>query len=201
MQSLKTKLKRRKTKSVNEEIKKIGDEFVEISNVEKIFYPKAGITKGEVIAYYEKIAPYFIQHSAKHLMVMHRFPDGIEKNSFYQKQVPDYFPDWITTKKITLKSGEKQSLVVIDKKETLVYLANQGVLVFHSWLSSMPKTHNPDKIVFDLDPSPTSTVNELRYAVRKIKKNLEEHGLVPFLMTTGSKGYHVVAPISKSASG
>jgi bifunctional non-homologous end joining protein LigD len=180
---------------VNEEIKKIGDEFVEISNIKKIFYPKTGITKGDVIKYYERIAPYFIQYSAEHLIVMHRFPDGIQKDSFYQKQVPDYFPDWITTKEITLKTGEKQTLVVIDKEENLVYLANQGVLVFHSWLSSMPNIDNPDKIVFDLDPSPKTSLTELRYAVRKIKKNLEEHGLVPYLMTTGSKGYHVVAPI------
>jgi bifunctional non-homologous end joining protein LigD len=125
---------------------------------------------------------------------MQRFPDGIAKEGFYQKQIPDYFPDWVAHKEVTLKKGDKQSLVVIDNRDSLVYLANQGVLVFHAWLSTTDAIHNPDKIVFDLDPS-GSDVKSLRFAAQKLKKILESYKLDSFIMTTGSRGYHVVVPL------
>lgn len=168
---------------------------VELSNVDKIMYPKSGITKGDVLDYYEKIAPYFLAQNKDRPIVMQRFPDGIgSKVSFFQKQIPDYFPSWIDRKEVDLSKGEKQTLVMIDTKESLVFLANAGVLVFHAWLSSREAVHKPDKIVFDLDPS-TRDLAILRRAARTIKKILEGYGLTPFVMTTGSRGYHVVTPI------
>jgi bifunctional non-homologous end joining protein LigD len=125
---------------------------------------------------------------------MHRFPDGITKEGFYQKQVPDYFPSWIYRKTVPLKKGEKQTLVIVDDADSLLYLANQGVLVFHAMLSCADAVNKPDKIVFDLDPS-GDDIKELRFAARLLKKKLEEYGLHPFVMTTGSRGYHVVTPI------
>ncbi len=125
---------------------------------------------------------------------MHRFPDGIEHEGFYQKQISDYFPAWIGRKTVTLKTGEKQTLVMINDVDSLLYLANQGVLVFHGMLSCANAVNKPDKIVFDLDPS-GDDIKELRFAARALKKKLEQCGLHPFIMTTGSRGYHVVTPI------
>lgn len=173
---------------------KLDGHTITVANLEKIFYPVAGFTKQDVLEYYTKIAPYFLPLVKNHLIVMHRFPDGITSEGFYQKEVPDYFPAWIKRKKIDLKKSEKQTQVLVDSTASLVYLANQGVLVFHSWLSSAQKINKPDKIVFDLDPS-GNDLNELRFAARKFKKILEDHGLVPFVMTTGSRGYHIVAPL------
>ena len=167
---------------------------IELSNLDKVLFPKSGITKGQIVAYYQKIAPFFLAYAGAHLIVMHRFPDGIGTPGFYQKQVSDYFPSWIKRKKIMLKTQEEQSLVVLDSKAALVYLANQAVLVFHSWVSSQNNIHKPDKIVFDVDPSKNS-LSEIRFAARKIKKMLEDNGLKPFVMTTGSRSYHVVTPI------
>lgn len=168
---------------------------IELSNLNKVLFPQSGITKGQIVAYYQKIAPFFLAQAGAHLMVMHRFPDGIDAQGFYQKQISDYFPSWIKRKKIMLKTHEAQSLVVLDSKAALIYLANQAVLVFHSWLSSEKNIHKPDKIVFDLDPSKKNSLPDIRFAVRKLKKILESHGLKPFVMTTGSRSYHVVAPI------
>ncbi len=174
--------------------KKEKSKQITFSHLEKIYYPQSNITKEDVITYYLKIAPHFLALAGEHLFVMQRFPDGIHHEGFYQKQIPDYFPRWIKRKKIMLYKGDSQSLVVIDSKETLAYLANQGVLVFHSWLSSIASVKKPDKIVFDLDPS-GADLKTVKQAARLIKTALEEHNLVPFIMTTGSQGYHVVTPI------
>lgn len=167
---------------------------IELSHLNKIFYPKANLTKNDIVDYYHKISPYFIDYVKNHIIVMHRFPDGIKKSGFYQKAVPDYFPSWIKIKTVELKKGEKQTLVVIQDAASLVYLANQGVLVFHSWLSSIDSVNNPSKIVFDFDPS-NGEIKDLHFAAKKVKKIIEDRGLVPYVMTTGSRGYHVVVPI------
>jgi bifunctional non-homologous end joining protein LigD len=167
---------------------------IQLSNLDKLYFPKAGITKGEVIEYYQKIASHFVPLSKNRPLVMHRFPEGIAKTGFYQKQIPDYFPSWIHHKQVTLKSDGKQELVMVDDADSLVYLANQGVLEFHAWLSSAQAVNHPDKMVFDLDPSGTK-IAELRFAAQKLKKMLEGYKLTPFIMTTGSRGYHVVVPI------
>src|SRR3990167_338078 len=175
-------------------IKKIDNHTIELSNLNKVIFPKSAITKDDVISYYDKIAQYFLPHVKNHLIVMRRFPDGITTDGFYQKQIPSYFPTWISYEKIELKKGDDQELVLIDKAATLVYLANQAVLEFHSWLSSVKDIHKPDKIVFDLDPS-GNDLKILRLAAKKLKKIIENHGLKPFLMTTGSRGYHIITPI------
>src|SRR3989339_761072 len=131
---------------------KINKREIKLTNLDKVFYPKSNYTKGDIIQYYEKIADYMLPHVKNRLLVMHRYPEGINNEDFYQKQIPDYFPSWIEHKTINLKKGEKQTLVVIRKKEDIVYLANQGTLVFHVWLSPKNNINKPDKIIFDLDP-------------------------------------------------
>lgn len=172
----------------------IKEHSIELSHLDKIFYPQARITKGAVINYYDKIAEYFIPHIKDHMVVMHRYPNGLGSPEFYQKSVPDYFPSWIDRKTVDLKHGGEQTLVLIQHKATLIYLSNQGVLVYHSWLSTANNINNPDKIVFDLDPS-SNNIGTLRFAAEAIKKTMEEYRLIPFVMTTGSRGYHVVIPI------
>lgn len=179
---------------INDDPKTINNHQITLSHLDKIFYPKNKITKKDVIDYYEKIAPYFLAHVKDHPIVMHRFPDGIKGADFYQKQVPDSFPNWIKRTTVPLKKGEKQILAVIDDTASLVYMANQAVLVFHSWLSTDKNVNKPTKIVFDLDPE-GSDLKNLRFAAKKLKLMLEKHGLTPFIMTTGSRGYHIVAPI------
>jgi len=177
----------------------IDKQVIEITHPDKIIFPDDQITKEGMITYYQKIAPYFIPHATNRCMVMRRYPEGITHEGFFQKEVPDYFPSWIKRAEISLKSGGDQRLVVIKKAADLVYLANQGVLEFHTWLSPITKPHYPNKIVFDLDPD-GNDLTQLHMIARALQEILEGYGLIPFLMTTGSRGYHIVAPIKPTHS-
>lgn len=167
---------------------------MKVSHVEKVWFPKTKITKQNIIDYYNAVSKYFLNHVKNHPIVLQRFPNGIHHDSFYQKQVSDYFPSFIKNTTIQLKTGGKQTLVILHSKKSLQYLVNQATLVFHSWLSSTTAPNVPDKIVFDLDPS-TNDLTILRFGARTLKKIIESHNLKPFLMTTGSRGYHIVIPI------
>lgn len=164
------------------------------SHLDKILFPKSNITKKAIITYYQNIAPWFLSHAGNHLMVMHRFPEDINHEGFYQKQISDYFPSWINRYTVDLKKGGSQTLLVIDSATSLMYLANQLVIEFHSWLSSSNTINKPDKIVFDLDPSSTN-LKELHFVALQLKNELEQLQLIPFIMTTGSRGYHIAVPI------
>jgi bifunctional non-homologous end joining protein LigD len=170
---------------------------VEISNPDKVLFPRDRITKADLAAYYEKIADTMLPHVRDRAVVMHRFPDGIRHEGFIQKDVPEYFPDWIKTVTVK-KTGGSVTHVVVDKPATLVYLADQGCITPHVWLSRIDRPDHPDRIIFDLDPS-GKTFEPVIAAARALREMLEAIDLVPYLMTTGSSGLHVVAPLDRSA--
>jgi len=175
-----------------------GPYTVETSREEKIFFPEAGLTKGDVIDYYDKIAKVMLPHLKDRPLSMHRWPDGIDGKSFYQKDVPDHFPDWIET--VTLKkSGGTVDYAVCNNQATLVYLADQACLVPHPWLSRKDRPNVPDRLVFDFDPAGEAGFDLIRDAARRVQRRLEEAGLMPFVMTTGSSGLHVWTPLTRRA--
>lgn len=177
-----------------------GSDRVELSNLEKVFFPDEGITKGDVVDYYERIADMMIPHMEGRPLSLQRFPDGLEGESFYQKETPDYFPDWITTASVPVRGeGGSQSQVICDKKSTLVYLANQACLTPHVWLSRQDRLDVPDRMIFDLDP-PSDDFGPVRHAARYVRHLLEKLELPPLLMLTGSKGAHVVVPLRRGPS-
>ncbi len=177
---------------------KVGEHEIDISHRDKVLFPDSGITKGDLIDYYQKIAPTMLPHLKDRPVTMQRFPDGIERSGFFQKQVSDYFPDWIRVAQIDLLQEEQdQQQVVVENASTLVYLANQAAITLHAWLSRVDKLHYPDRMIFDLDP-PDSNFNLVREAARELRQMLLEVGLTPYLMTTGSRGLHVVTPLDRS---
>lgn len=137
---------------------------MEYSNLKKRLFE--GITKHDLIGYYEKVAEIMLAHCRKKPVSMERFPDGAGGEIFFQKQVPEYFPAWIATVKVGKEKGE-QDLVVIDKKETILYLANQ-VAVPHLWLSTADDLERPDRVIFDIDPS-GGTFDEVKKAAMQRK--------------------------------
>jgi len=134
-----------------------------------------------------------ISHLKDRPIVMHRFPDGIKSSGFYQKNVSNYFPKWISTLKLKKEDGRVEH-VLCQNKATLVYLANQACITPHIWLSKKGNIRNPDKLIFDLDP-PEDDFSLVVHGAKSIKKILENIGLTPFVMTTGSRGLHVVVPL------
>ncbi|MFW6117245.1 MAG: non-homologous end-joining DNA ligase [Thermoproteota archaeon] len=177
--------------------KKFGSYTVEVSDVDKVLFPEDDFTKGDLIDYYNRISDVLLPHLKDRPITMQRFPDGINEEGFYQKEVPDYFPDWIERIKVEKKEGGSQNQVICNNKATLVYLADKACITPHIWLSRKDQLHHPDKIVFDLDP-PDDDFEPVRSAASSLKKILDHLDLTSFVMTTGSRGLHVAVALDRS---
>jgi bifunctional non-homologous end joining protein LigD len=178
------------------QVLKVGRRTIEITNTSKEMFPKDHITKGDVIDYYSRIADIMVPHMKNRPITMQRFPNGIGDEGFYQKDSSDYFPSWIKTVSVKRQTEGSVNYVLCNDAATLVYLANQLCLTPHLWLSKKDKLDYPDRMIFDLDAAKKDFA-----AVRKtafmLKDILEELDLVPFVMTTGSRGLHVVVPLKR----
>jgi bifunctional non-homologous end joining protein LigD len=168
---------------------------VEITRPTKVLFPGDGITKGDLIDYYRRIAPWILPHMRGRPLAMERYPDGIDKPSFFHKAVPSYYPDWIKTVTVKKAAGTVTH-VVCDDKPTLVFLANQACITPHIWLSRIDKLHHPDQMVFDLDPS-GDDFGLVKSTAQDLSALLDELGLPAYVKTTGSKGLHVVVPLKR----
>jgi bifunctional non-homologous end joining protein LigD len=168
---------------------------IALTNPEKLLFGSR-YTKGDLIHYYASIAPVMLKYIYNRPLMLHRFPDGIDGESFYQKDASDYFPSWIKQVRIPKQEGFNNS-VVCQNRATLIYLANQACITLHRWLSRIDKLYYPDLLIFDLDPAPGIAFNKLCTVAYTCKTILEAHELTPFVMTTGSKGLHVVVPLKR----
>lgn len=176
---------------------KVGNRIIEVSNPDKIIFPESNITKLEFVEYYQRIAPYMLPFLKNRPISMQRFPDGITGEGFYQKNASPYFPAWIKQVEVPKASGGLVHYAVCNNAETLVYLASQLMITPHLWLSSLPKLYYPDRIIFDLDPSPGVEFTQIRWAAKELKTVLDELGIPVFIMTTGSRGVHLVIPLKR----
>lgn len=175
---------------------KIGQYTLDIPNWDKILFPQQALKKSDLIGYYNKIADYLLPFLKNHVVTLHRFPDGIKKEGFYQKKYQKYYPKFLKSQGVKLREGGMQQQVVCNKKADLIYLAGQAAIAFHTWLSPVQSLHKPTRILFDLDPpNKVKDFKQLIKAAREIKKILDKLDLLPYVMTTGSRGLHVVVPI------
>ena len=173
---------------------KIGQHTIALTHTDKILLPPS-ISKGDIIDYYINIGDKMVPYMKNHPLMMHRFPNGLAGESFYQKDASDYFPLWIKRQKIE-KVGGFTHYVVCQNKATLIYLANQACITPHLWLSRISNLDFPDRLIFDLDPS-SDNFNDVRLIALTLKKLFDELNLDCFVMTTGSKGLHVTVPLDK----
>ncbi len=173
-----------------------GRREVEISRPDKELIPP-NVTKADLARYYARIGEVMLPHIAGRPLNFERYPDGIERNKIFQQHASGHFPDWIEVVEVP-KSGGTVKHVVASEPATLVYLANQACITFHSWESRADKLNRPDKMVFDLDPS-VHRPAAVRKAAVLIVDLLREFGLQPWAMTSGSRGYHVVVPLQRRA--
>jgi len=169
---------------------------IELSHTAKVFYTDPEITKGDLVGYYRDMADRMLPFLRDRPLVMSRYPDGIAGQRIFQKNVPDYFPAWITRTEVK-KQGGSLLQVVCDKPATLVYLANQACVEMHVFLSRIGTLDHPDQVVFDLDPPDDQHFGEVRRLALELRELLEgELGLTAFVKTTGGKGLHVHVPLS-----
>jgi bifunctional non-homologous end joining protein LigD len=172
-----------------------GHHKVEISRPDKQLFP--GITKADLVHYYENVAPTMLPHVAGRPLNLERYPDGIEGSRIMQQHASKYFPDWIARVEVP-KAGGTVEHVMAQDADTLAYLANQACITFHGWLSRTDRLDRPDRMIVDLDPSENSP-DEVRAAAGTFVALLRELGLRPWAMATGSRGYHVVVPLARRA--
>jgi bifunctional non-homologous end joining protein LigD len=168
---------------------------IEVSRPEKLLFPDDGITKGDLIEYYARIAPRMLPYLRDRPLTLERYPNGISGKRFFQKEVSSYFPKWIRTATAP-KAGGSVTHVVCNDAATLVYLANQACITPHVFLSRGDKLDVPDQLVFDLDPQ-GDDFEVVRATAVAFKQLLDELQLPPFLKTTGSHGLHIVIPLQR----
>jgi bifunctional non-homologous end joining protein LigD len=168
-----------------------------ITHPEKLLFPDDGITKGELASYYEAIATSMVPHIRARPVTMERYPAGIGKPGFFQKDVSRGFPAWLKRVEVPKKDGVVHHPLISDAK-SLLWVANQNCITPHVWTSRAPNLYQPDICVFDLDPSKDEP-EVLRSAALALRDLLEELGLPSWVKTSGSKGFHIVVPLDGKA--
>jgi bifunctional non-homologous end joining protein LigD len=178
-----------------------GRRMLRLSNLEKPFWPEEGITKGELLAYYRDVAAVLVPHLRKRPFTMKRYPDGWQGKSFFQKQAPSHMPDWIDRAPFpaSTREGEKRVIdyALIDDELALLWAVNMGCIDMHTWASRADKPDRPDWVMFDLDPSEGSGFEEVIEVARLVRQALEVLELESVPKTSGSRGIHVLVPISR----
>ncbi|MEU8956557.1 non-homologous end-joining DNA ligase [Streptomyces sp. NPDC048518] len=174
---------------------RIGRRTVEMKRADKELFPGDGITKADLAEHYRRVAPRMLPELRGRPLMLERMPDGIDGSRFYQKEISDYFPDWIHRASVAKEDGEVTH-VLCDDTATLVYLASQACITPHRWLSRADGPRRPDRLVFDLDP-PGDDFEGVRSAAHRLRTLLDGLELASGLMTTGSRGLHVVVPLNR----
>jgi bifunctional non-homologous end joining protein LigD len=173
---------------------------ITVSRLDKEFYPEDHLTKGDLIEHYRSVADAMVPHLAGRPLTMRRYPDGIATGGFFQKDASDYFPSWIKTTNVAhRRESGSVDYVVCDDAATLVYLANQAAVEFHIWLSTVEDLERPDRMVIDIDPPDGVPTAVLQKIARRLRDVYTEIGLTPYLQATGGRGYHVAAPLDRTA--
>jgi bifunctional non-homologous end joining protein LigD len=169
-----------------------------ITHPEKVLFPDDGITKGDLAAYYEGMAPVLLPHLRGRPVTMERYPNGIGEEGFWQKDVSRGFPEWLQRVEVPKKDGVVHYPLVTDVR-SLLWMTNQNTITQHVWTSRVPRLDHPDLCLFDLDPS-TDDVDAVRAAAIGLRELLEELTLPSWIKTSGSKGFHIVVPIDGRTS-
>jgi bifunctional non-homologous end joining protein LigD len=182
----------------------MGDQVVEVegrrlkvTNLDKVLYPETGFTKGQVIDYYARIAPVLLPHLKDRPVTLRRYPNGVDGQSFYEKNVARHAPEWVRTERLptpgSSKGNEYLDFVLIEDLATLAWVANLAALELH--VPQWTVGNDPDLLVFDLDPGPPATVVECCQVALWLQEELAEGGYTAWPKTSGSKGMQLYVPV------
>jgi len=171
---------------------------VDFSNLDKILFSKAGITKAQVVEYYIKLAPRMLDLSADRPIVLTRYPDGVDEKGFYEKDAPKGTPSWVKTVTLHSETAKRDlNYVLVNDLDTLIWLANLAAIEIHMPLSRVDSREKPDFVLFDIDPEPPASFEDGISVALLLKEKLDQLGLKTYVKTSGKKGLHVVIPIQR----
>jgi bifunctional non-homologous end joining protein LigD len=176
---------------------------VKLSNLDKVFWPDQGITKGDLIEYYRAVAPVIVPHLRGRPFTMRRYPDGAFGKAFFQKDAPSHMPEWIPTYRVEVSTRDaprKRKIIsapIVNDEDALLWMANMGCIDMNTWYSRVDKPDRPDFVLFDLDPSPDAGFAETVQVALLVKEMLDALGLVSFPKTSSAEGMHVLVPVER----
>ena len=176
---------------------------VELSNLDKVFWPDEGITKGDLLEYYRAVAPVLVPHLRDRPFTMRRYPEGAYTEPFFQKDAPKHMPEWIPTRPIVVSTRETPrrkreiNAPLVNDELALLWMVNMGCIDLNTWYSRVDKPERPDFVLFDLDPSPDVGFRETVQVALLVKQALDALELVSFAKTSGADGIHVLVPVER----
>ena len=180
----------------------LGGRTLALSNRDKVLWPQDGYTKGDLVGYYRAVAPFILPHLTRRPLTLQRFPDGIESESFFEKNASRSLPGWIPTVEVTSEFGRHGSVrfMLCNDEATLVYVANLAAIVLHVWTSRTESLDTPEFVFFDLDPHDGCTLATLGKTALALRDALGEIGLATHVKSSGGSGLHVVIPLAPEYS-
>jgi bifunctional non-homologous end joining protein LigD len=180
-----------------------GRRVLRLSNLDKVFWPEEGITKGDLLAYYRDVAPVVVPHLRERPFTMKRYPEGANGDFFFQKDAPDHMPDWIPTVPVeaTTRDRPRRTRTIraplVNDDLALLWMVNMGCIDLNTWYSRVDKPDRPDFVLFDLDPAKDVGFRETVQVALLVKEILDLLGLESFPKTSGSNGMHVLLPVER----
>jgi len=176
---------------------RVGRHDVPITNPDKVFFPKSGLTKGDLVAYYAGVARLALPHLRRRPFHMKRFPNGVEAEFFHQKRVPANHPNYVDEVFVQFPSGHSTVFAIVDNAAALAWVANLGCIELHTWHSRVPAIEKPDYLLIDLDPTSDGQWPFVRDIALVVREVMDELGLRSYPKTSGATGLHILAPIRR----
>ncbi|MGA2394984.1 MAG: non-homologous end-joining DNA ligase [Candidatus Lustribacter sp.] len=174
----------------------VGGHALQVTNLDKVLWPRDGYTKGDLIAYYRAVAKWLLPHVRHRPLTLERYPNGIDEAGWWEKHIPKGLPEWVATVKTAASTrDEKIEFILCEDEATLTYVANLATIVLHVWYSHQPTLDVPDFILIDLDPGAGCTLATLARVALAARDELATVGVKPLVKTTGGSGLHVVIPL------
>ncbi len=167
-----------------------------LSNLEKDLYPSYGFTKAEILEYYRRIAPFILPHLKGRALTLKRYPEGVEKDYFFEKRCPSHRPAWVKTAEVPQDDGERMTVCLVNDLETLMWAENLASVELHVPLARASSPETPDSMVFDLDPGDQAGILECARVALVLRDLLSRMGLASYVKTSGKKGLHVYVPLN-----
>jgi bifunctional non-homologous end joining protein LigD len=174
----------------------IAERRLPLSNLEKDLYPSYGFTKAAIVGYYRHIAPYMLPHLKDRALTFKRYPEGVEKDFFFEKRCPAHRPPWVKTADIPQHEGDAITFCLVNDLETLVWVENLASLELHVPLARAGSPLTPDSMVFDLDPGEPANIQQCAWVALILRDLLSGMGLSSYVKTSGQKGLHVFVPLN-----
>ena len=187
--------------NTSSEIWQLGSKTLRVSHLEKLYWPQAGVTKGEMLQYYRQVAPVLLPYFKDRPVTLRLFPEGVTGPSYYMREYPARAPNWLRSVQYQPRTlAHPIRLPLIDDTAGLLWFANEGAIEFHLWSSHVPDLATPDQAIFDLDPGEAATFIDVREAALRLHDALERIDVRGYIKTSGRRGLHVYVPLAAGYS-